>query len=67
MNHARSRPVRQQPIEVRAPAPLHTAIDEYAAATGTCRSVAVRELILRSLERAGLWPPAAEKRAGSAG
>jgi hypothetical protein len=58
---------RQQPIEIRAPAPLHTAIDEYAAVTGTCRSVAVRELILRSLELAGMWPPTAAKRAGSAG
>ena len=53
-------PARQEPIEIRAPLPLHIAIDRYAEATGACRSAAVRELLQRSLSQLGLWPPQIE-------
>lgn len=50
-------PRRTPPIEVRAPLPLHAAIDAYATRVGATRSAAIRELLVTSLTAASMWPP----------
>ncbi len=48
---------RQPTLRARVPEPMMLAVDATAAACGTTRSTAVRELLIFALSSRGLWPP----------